>query len=308
MQGHHFGDMLLKEVAVRLKNCLRDKDIISRQGGDEFTVLASMPDGDVRAADVCHRIIETLAEPFTIDEQVIYVTASIGVALAPDDGVTVQELMQSADKALYAAKEAGRNTFRYFDTRLLDRSLRRARLAADLRSAIDTPAITLAYQPIVDMATGEIYKAEALTRWRHPEFGAVSQVEFIPVAESSGLIHALGNQVFHEAMVMLDYWRRTYRPDFQLSVNKSPAQFKPNPRYPTSWQDYMVEYGLPGNSLLVEITEGLHLSPMRTHTLFSTNTAMRAFKSHLTILEQATPAYPTFSASTSTSSRLTEAL
>jgi EAL domain-containing protein (putative c-di-GMP-specific phosphodiesterase class I) len=169
--------------------------------------------------------------------------------------------MKNADQAMYVAKNKGRNRFSYFTASLQDLAQNRLRLTNDLRGAMEAGQFSIHFQPIVALSTGRIHKAEAVIRWHHPERGTVSPAEFIPLAEETGLIHEIGDWVFKESARRAKQWRNKYLPDFQVSVNKSPVQFRTEDHHnATIWSEYLRELGLPGESIVIEITEGLLLN------------------------------------------------
>jgi diguanylate cyclase (GGDEF)-like protein/PAS domain S-box-containing protein len=255
--GHARGDSLLQEVARRLVECVRDSDTVARLGGDEFTVILGRVK-DISAIDpIAQSILRRLAAPFQLGQEVVHISASLGITLYPEDAGDVEALLKNADQAMYAAKNAGRNRYSYF-TRLMQEAAQiRAQLATDLHSALAGEQFLVYYQPVVDLATGRIVKAEALIRWQNPRCGLVSPAAFIPIAEETGLIEAIGDWVFRTAVYQAAQWRATLLPDFQISVNKSPAQFRSRSDSGTAWLDYLHALGLPGDSVVVEITEGL---------------------------------------------------
>ncbi len=187
-------------------------------------------------------------------------SASLGITLYPNDAQDAGALIRNADQAMYLAKDSGRNRFNYFTTDLQEAAQTRLHLLNDLRHALPEKQLVVYYQPIVEMASGKIYKAEALLRWPHPERGMVSPAQFIPLAEESGLIHEIGDWVFREATRELVHWRTKFVPEFQISVNVSPVQFRQNKvGDESSWLSYLRAMDLPGQSLVIEITEGLLL-------------------------------------------------
>lgn len=258
--GHDRGDQLLAQTAKRIQDSLREVDTVARMGGDEFTVVITELRDPKHLNAILPKLLGSLSSAFQLGHEQVYVSASIGVTIYPDDGTEIETLLKNADQALYAAKGAGRNRFSYFTPALQEASLLRAQLTHDLRAALVAQEFRVVYQPIVDLATGRIHKAEALLRWQHPTRGLVSPVEFIPVAESSGLIVDIGEWVFAQAMHQVKLWRTRLDPNFQISVNKSPVQFEnPNPKH-RPWIDQLHDDGLDGSSVAVEITEGLLLS------------------------------------------------
>ena len=257
--GHDTGDILLIEAAKRITSCVTAVDTVARLGGDEFTVI--LPDrSDRKCIDACaEAIIRTLAEPFTLGANEAFISASIGITLYPSDATELEVLFKNVDQAMYAAKNAGRNRFSYFTPDLQIAAEKRLRLTSDLRTALQTGQFRVYYQPIVHLATGEIYKAEALIRWLHPEHGMISPLDFIPLAEDTGLIVPIGDWVFKEAVHQARQWREHCHPSFQISVNMSPVQIRQDTQICAQWSDYLRQEGMPGESVSVEITEGLLL-------------------------------------------------
>jgi diguanylate cyclase (GGDEF)-like protein/PAS domain S-box-containing protein len=221
--GHGHGDLLLVEAAQRISRCVRQTDTVARMGGDEFTVLLPQVSTQAQIDDLAHRIIGRLREPFALGAERVHVTASIGIALAPADAQTIDDLLKHADQALYVAKDGGRNGFRYFTPALQEVAQTRMRLANDLHDALPGHQLEVHYQPIVHLASGTVRKAEALLRWHHPSRGMVSPAQFIPIAESTGLIRDIGEWVFQQAMAQVAHWRAVHDPGFNISINKSPC-------------------------------------------------------------------------------------
>jgi diguanylate cyclase (GGDEF)-like protein/PAS domain S-box-containing protein len=255
--GHHIGDQLLKEVAQRLRHCVRAADTVARLGGDEFTLILggqTHPEDGARAAQC---VLQQMMQPFVIAGEALHVTASIGITVAPDDGTDTDTLLKNADQAMYAAKALGGNQFHFFTASMQEASVRRMQLIADLRTAIAEQQFELHYQPIKELATGLIHKAEALVRWNHPQRGLVSPVEFIQVAEECGLIIDIGQQVFVMAADQALEWRGA-APDFKLSINISPVQIRHRGQR-TDWLSHLTSIGLPGEAVIAEITEGVLL-------------------------------------------------
>jgi len=258
--GHDRGDLLLTEAARRIQSCLREVDTVARMGGDEFTVIITELSDASHLQGILPKLLQALSSSFQLGLDQVFVSASIGVTVYPGDGQEIEDLLKNADQALYVAKGAGRNRFSFFTPALQEAARLRAQLTHDMRSALIAQEFRVFYQPIVELATGAIHKAEALVRWQHPTRGLISPAEFIPVAESSGLIVEMGEWVFAQAAAQVQAWRTTLHPQFQISVNKSPVQFEnPNPAH-TPWIEQLHALGLPGESIVVEITEGLLLS------------------------------------------------
>jgi len=257
--GHDVGDILLIEASRRIGDCVRMTDLVARMGGDEFTVLLTEVEDVTSVERIAQNITRKLATPFQLKEEVVFVSASIGITLYPNDASDIEGLFKNADQAMYVAKEQGRNRHSYFTKSLQDAAQNRLRLINDLRGALAADQLMLYFQPIVEMSTGRIHKAEALIRWLHPERGLVSPVQFIPLAEETGLILEIGDWVFYEAMRYAKRWRTLYDPVFQVSVNKSPVQFYKDGDEHAVWLSYLRDNDIPGQALTVEITEGLLL-------------------------------------------------
>ncbi len=258
--GHKAGDMLLMEVAERIRACVRKPDTVAHFGGDEFTIILSniAEDHQVHVGAIAQKIIANLSEPFHLHDEVVCISASIGIAMFPSDGASPEQLVRHADQAMYLAKTSGRNQFQYFTTSLHTAAIERKTLIADLRNALPGKQLALHFQPIVELSSGRVHKAEALLRWRHPARGMVSPLKFIPLAEETGLINPIGDWVFKEAAQWAKRWSAIHA-DFQISVNKSPVQFVAQGVNKAWLFDYLREIGLPGDHIVVEITEGLML-------------------------------------------------
>ena len=225
-QGHAAGDELLKETARRLQSAVRDGDTVARISGDEFTVILSDLARPDDAALVAQKIIDRLASPVEINGQEVVVTASIGIATFPADGDDAETLLGAADAAMYRAKQAGRNAFQFFTADINQRTRARAQLGRELRRALERKEFTLAYQPKIDLTSGQPCGAEALLRWEHPERGRVEPVEFIPVLEETGLIVPVGEWVLRRACEDLKHWQRLGAPAMPVAVNLSARQFR----------------------------------------------------------------------------------
>ncbi|MYM26484.1 EAL domain-containing protein [Duganella sp. FT135W] len=257
--GHQQGDVLLVDAARRISACVRKSDTVARLGGDEFTVILCELEDTAHVERIAQAILSRLLQPFDLGQEQAFVSASIGITLYPDDAIDIDSLLKNADQAMYAAKGAGRNRYSYFTPTLQVAALSRMRLTNDLRSALKGEQFELYFQPIVHLESGAIHKAEALIRWNHPQRGIVSPLEFIPLAESSGLIIEIGEWVFREAARWVQHWRQSYHPDFQISLNQSPLEFQREGGSYDGWLQHLQALALPGQSLVVEITEGLLL-------------------------------------------------
>jgi diguanylate cyclase (GGDEF)-like protein/PAS domain S-box-containing protein len=257
--GHGMGDVLLAEAARRIASCVRGSDTLARLGGDEFTVILSGLDRVGSVDRIAQSIIGALAQPFVLGEESAEISASVGIALYPPDARDLGDLLARADQAMYASKKAGRNRFSYFTPDLQEAALARQNIAGDLRRAIEAQQFEIVYQPIVSLTTGAVRKAEALLRWRHPTRGLLGPAEFIPFAETNGLIVEIGDWVFREAARQVQRWQQTIDPEFQINVNKSPVQFRRDAALYQAWLDYLRELGLPPQSIVIEINEGVLL-------------------------------------------------
>jgi diguanylate cyclase (GGDEF)-like protein/PAS domain S-box-containing protein len=254
--GHHMGDVLLADASERLGSCVRDGDTVARLGGDEFTViLCDLVDVGV-IERIAQDILRKLADPFPLRDEVAYVSASIGVTLYPEDATSVEDLLKNADQAMYAAKNQGRNRCCYFTASMQEIAQERMRVIGDLRVALKERQLRVYFQPIMDLASGRIVKAEALLRWQHPQRGLVSPGEFIALAEESGIIHEIGDWVFMESAGWIRRWRSERNRDFQISVNMSPVQFNKGASDHEPWLAHLRRLDLRGDSIVVEITEG----------------------------------------------------
>ncbi|OIR14695.1 cyclic di-GMP phosphodiesterase Gmr [mine drainage metagenome] len=262
--GHAKGDILLNEAAQRLLGCVRESDTVARFGGDEFVlILSDLGDSDsVERINEC--ILQRLSAPFRLGEISVYVSVSIGVTIYPSDATEIEALLRNADQAMYAAKNSGRNRFSYYTQAMQLVAQNRMSLSNDLHNALADNQFWLAYQPIVELETGSIHKAEALIRWQHPKRGLVSPAEFIPIAEQSGLIVQIGDWVFRQAALQAKRWQSISGKDIQIGINKSPVQFRNDADTHSDWFGYLKELGVPGSNVAVEITEGLLMDASNT--------------------------------------------
>ena len=258
--GHRMGDLLLQEAARRISDCVRETDTVARLGGDEFIIILSELDDAGNVGRVAESVRQSLANPFRLEEEITYISASIGITLYPDDATEMEDLLRNADQAMYAAKDAGRNRFSYFTQSMQQAAQARLRLTNELRGALTAGQFRVHYQPIVELATGRIDKAEALIRWQHPERGMVSPAQFIPLAEETGMIVEIGDWVFKESARQLKHWMALCNTELQVSVNMSPVQFSNPVCACEAWLIYLQELGLSAQSLAIEITEGLLLN------------------------------------------------
>jgi diguanylate cyclase (GGDEF)-like protein len=253
--GHRIGDELLIQVAGRLRHGLREEDTVSRLGGDEFILV--LPSASAEgAAHVAEKVLKSLSAPYQIEHHELNVTASLGIAMYPNDGHTYDALSMCADAAMYRAKQGGRNTFRFFTREMQERSDRTLQLENALRRALDMDQLELHYQPQISLADGRVIGVEALLRWRHPELGNVSPADFVPIAEESGLILPIGEWVLRIAICQMQLWQEAGLPTMVMAVNLSAVQFRQS-RLPELVSQTLEEFKLPPECLELELTEGV---------------------------------------------------
>ncbi|MEH2493962.1 diguanylate cyclase (GGDEF)-like protein/PAS domain S-box-containing protein [Bradyrhizobium sp. AZCC 1678] len=250
--GHHVGDELLKAVAASLKDCTKPGDLIARLGGDEFAVIQTAVSGRTEVEEFVTRIYEAIRQPYQCLGHHLSTDASVGIAIAPEDGTELDQLIKHADLAMYAAKAEGRRIHRFFEPAMDARAKARLTMEQDLRQALVDDDFEIYYQPLLDLASGEVTGCEALLRWRHPERGMVSPAEFIPVAEDTGLINELGDWVMQTACNEAAGWPSRVR----LAVNVSPIQLK-SPTLALRITGALAASGLPPDRLEIEITEAV---------------------------------------------------
>jgi diguanylate cyclase (GGDEF)-like protein len=250
--GHPIGDELLKGVAERLRGCLKETDVAARLGGDEFAVIQTAIKDRSEATRLVDEIHSAIRQPLECMGHLITTDASIGIALAPGDGVDLDQLLKNSDLALYGAKGDGRRTYRFFEAGMDQRARARRSLELELRQAISDGSLEIYYQPVVNIEDGKVSSCEALLRWRHPERGMISPAEFIPIAEESGLINQLGLWVLNTACAEATTW-----PDHvRVAVNVSPVQFR-SPSLALNVAAAIAACGLPASRLELEITEAV---------------------------------------------------
>jgi len=252
--GHATGDLLLKSAAGRLLSLLRPTDAVARFGGDEFLVLLHPCEGERQAASVAARIVEAFGVPFLIGDELHAVGASIGISMFPRDGGDAETLVRHSDIAMYAGKNEGKGQYRFFDPSLSNNLNARARLKQRMLEAIERDQFTLHYQPRVDARSGELLSMEALVRWRHPELGLVPPGDFIPLAESTGLIRNIGEAVIDKACAQLAAWREAGVGLVPVSINVSPKQFQRG-GVQRRLGAAMAQHRVPPSLIEVEITE-----------------------------------------------------
>ena len=254
--GHPVGDRLLQSVAMRLHNCLRSSDTVSRQGGDEFVVLLSELKHPEDAAVAARRLLEAVAEAHVIDQQILHVTTSIGVSVYPDDGLDAETLIKNADMAMYQAKEAGRQSYKFFTPAMNVRAIERQFIEEGLRRALEQEELSLHYQPKISLKTGRITGAEALIRWTHPVRGPIPPAQFIPVAEDCGLIVTIGNWVLREACRQARAWIDAGLPLPTVAVNISAMELR-RASFVEGVLAALKDTGLEPSCLELELTESV---------------------------------------------------
>jgi diguanylate cyclase (GGDEF)-like protein/PAS domain S-box-containing protein len=256
-RGHDFGDELLTVVAERLRSEVRDTDTVARIGGDEFVILLGQLDRPEKADTIIRQILKNLSEPVVIQGEKIYVTASFGICLFPNDGDDGKSLLLGADQAMYAAKSNGRNSFQYFTSALQVKANYRANVISELHTAMENKQFRLEYQPIYDLKTGVISHAEALLRWHRASGEVVMPSSFIEIAEESGLIVEIGNWVIKEVLMYMNSLGPAKAPP--IAINVSAAQFHSSDHSAMQWVDWMKEFGIAPNKIILEITERMML-------------------------------------------------
>lgn len=252
--GHTSGDQVLFGAARRLEGCLRPEDTIARFGGDEFAVLLDTIANPSGAAQVAARVLDLLGQPFMIQGNEIFVTASIGITLTSHAVERAEDMLRDVDTAMYQAKANGRNRFQMFDREMHARSLARLRLEADLRRAIERKEFEVYYQPVIALPENRITAFEALVRWRHPEQGVVAPGQFLEVAEETGMIVPINEWVLRTACAQIKAWQVTVHPGLKISVNL-PVRMLQDCNLPALVQTILTETGITPDSLMLEITE-----------------------------------------------------
>ena len=253
--GHDAGDDLIRQAAVRLTTCTRSSDTVARFGGDEFVMLISGPNSEKDAAIVADKVVKQIAIPFMLDEHEMHISSSVGISYYPKNGEDIPTLLKHADIAMYEAKENGKNQYRAFDNTIINKLEHRLTLEKDIRNCIERE-LSLHYQPVVDLRTRRIVGAESLIRWKHRDKGMISPDEFIPIAESTGLIDAIGEWVINEACRQCKIWRDSDNENFTVAINVSARQLKNN-KLVTFVKETLDRYDLPVDALDIEITESI---------------------------------------------------
>ncbi|MBI1425436.1 MAG: EAL domain-containing protein [Gammaproteobacteria bacterium] len=274
--GHSIGDALLIQIAERIKAGIREEDTASRMGGDEFIVV--LPECDAKgAALVAQKLIDLISAPYYVESYELVVTASIGIAIYPNDGDDLETLSRCADTAMYRAKTESRDTYRFFTAEMEVRAKRNMELMNALRYALELNQLEVVYQPQVSIHDGQIIGVEALLRWQHPDLGSVSPAEFIPVAEDSRLILSIGEWVIRTAVNQLKQWIDMDHPPIVMAVNLSAVQFRH-----ASLSDLVTrilnDAGIPAGSLELELTEGVAMQDLKGGTLVMNNLHARGIR------------------------------
>lgn len=257
--GHEAGDQLLITAADRLMKATRKEDTVGRLGGDEFIILLDGLSSANDAQPLAENLIGGFRKPFYIDNRQLILTASIGIAIYPNDGKTPSELLRNADSAMYHTKSIGRNTYSYFTHAMNKEVSRRLAIEEQIHGALERGELQVHYQIQLDIRDGSIMGAEALLRWNNPVLGNVSPAEFIPIAEQTGVIEPMGEFILHRALETAHTWQQTFNDDFRIAINLSPRQFR-NPNLVQLINDSVNQLGMQPKDLELEITEGVLLS------------------------------------------------
>lgn len=268
--GHDIGDLLLKAVSDRLTSCLRESDTVARLGGDEFTAIVNDVASEGQIGAAARRVLAEMTAPIVLNGREVFVGASIGIAVFPDDGRDVRTLLRSADMAMYRAKESGRNNYQFYTPDMGDRALVRMSLESSVRRALDRQEFTIFYQPIVDLKSGQLGSLEALVRWQHPELGLVSPADFIPLAEETGLIIPLGEWILKHVCGRIRQWFDAGIHPPRVAINLSSRQLGERELVDTVAKT-LERNRLPPSALTFELTE---------------NTVMENFESSVDMLHQ----------------------
>jgi len=272
LYGHAVGDLLIKEAAQRIKKCVSLEDIVSRLGGDEFTVILSDINDIKIISKTANRVLKILSKPFFINEYVINITSSIGSSMYPNDTQSISTFIKNADMAMYEAKASGKNSFRPFAQSMQDQAAHKQEVANDLKSAITKNEFILYYQPIIDLETNNITKAEALIRWQHPVKGIIGPLDFIDIAEQTNSIVKIGDWVFKQALQDSLILQQSIDKNLSISINVSPKQFNSGSLL-NKWPSLLKKHNVTKDSIGIEITEGLILE-----STLSTNSILKELR------------------------------
>jgi diguanylate cyclase (GGDEF)-like protein len=255
--GHEGGDFVLHTTSVRINKLLRENDCLFRLGGDEFVIIISNPRSIFELYDLSNKILRTLAEPINFEGEVIFATASIGVETYSNRTPSPKDLLRNADQALYKAKHNGRNQVCFFNQEMAAEFLKRKVMIDDLQNAVLNNDFFICYQPIVDLNSNGITKAEALIRWKHPTKGIIPPDDFIPLAEETGLIVDISNWVFQEVLNKILDWKAKFGSIMQIKVNTSPLLYLNNGALLESWVNLLKQHDIPPSAIGIEITENI---------------------------------------------------
>jgi len=259
--GHDYGDLLLRQVATRLKSCVRDNDTVARLGGDEFTLILEGVDDLSTAQQIAKTIKNSLIQCIHIKKEPIYITASIGLAFFPDDGCTVEELVKRADQAMYLSKSKGRNRYEFFSYIIEEQAIEKRLLIEEIKVALKEEQFELYYQPIFSIDGETVQKAEALIRWNHPIRGLISPDDFIPIAEKNGLICDIGRWVKLQAIRDTIEFNEVCEIPMQISVNTSPLEIDRAGNWVDLWVEASKQHELAAHTILIEVTENTLMIP-----------------------------------------------
>jgi diguanylate cyclase (GGDEF)-like protein len=281
--GHPVGDQLLITVTKRLTHVLRHTDMLGRFGGDEFVIVMKGSPTETMSSDLIDRLMSSIREPIKIDGNHLRVGCSIGVATYPDDGKTADELLASADAAMYRAKQSGRNRCQFYNTDIQAHLLKRASIEMGLADVLERDELFIEYQPQISLHTGMISGAEALLRWAHPELGRLKPDEFIPVAEETSIINRIGAWVVKKACEQIAEWERDGLGQLRVAVNLSARQL-PDLALSSIVESALISSGMTPERLELELTETLMMSDvaLTQKTLQDLKQrGIKAFKTHL---------------------------
>ena len=259
--GHHYGDNLLKVVSQRIVNSAKNAEFVARIGGDEFVIVFNHIKSTRHINQIASNILQSLSSALHVENEEVFISASMGIACAPEDGENTEQLLKAADQAMYKAKNNGRNGFEFFSRDMREQAQARMLLLKDLRCAIEYNQFELFYQPIVSLNGLHIHKAEGLIRWQHPQKGLISPIAFIPLAEETRQINAIGQFVFSQAIETLTDIKKFTDDDFQISVNVSPVQLSTANSGIDDWYAMLDAAKISPSSIVAEITEGLMVNP-----------------------------------------------
>ncbi len=269
--GHHTGDLLLIEVAARIRNSLREQDTVARLGGDEFVVLTEINDPQ-DAASVANKLVNAISQPFQINEYNFCISSSIGIAVFPEDGITEHDLLVNADAAMYHTKHTGRAGYRFFESSMNANAHNQLQFIQDLRDALKLGEFYLDYQAKFHAQDGSVAGAEALLRWKHPIRGIIKPDDFVPIAAKTGLIGAIGEWVLDEACRQMREWHDAGYSTWKIAVNLSPNQFQHN-NLVKLVAAILIRHGLPSNCLILEVKESATLHNLEASLLILKNLA-----------------------------------